>query len=202
MEIIEGIKQKGNPFTIPDCSRHELPEFFKKMGYTVGAEIGVYKGEFTEQFCKAGLKMYGIDPWHSYAGAGRAAKDQKRQEFLYEHTKRVLAPYNDCTIIRKASSDAVQHFKDRSLDFVYIDGDHNFKHVAEDIYEWAWKVRIGGVVSGHEYFSTDPRAQNVICQVGPVIDAYVKVFNIDNWYIFGEEGAQDDKALSWMWIRK
>lgn len=208
MRLIEAVQQlRGCPATVPDCSRDDLPNLFVSMGYKVGAEIGVYKGEFTEKFCKAGLKMYAIDPWHSYAGSGRTQRDQDRQNFLYEHTKRTLAPYNDCTIIRKASMDAVREFKDRSLDFVYIDGDHSFKHVAQDIYEWTWKVRIGGVVAGHDYYCTSPEARNVVCHVGAVVDAYVKAFGIDNWYIFGrskplEEERKDDRYLSWMWVRQ
>jgi len=203
VKIIEGIKQKGSPFEIPDCSRDELPEFFKQMGYTVGAEIGVYKGAFTEKFCKAGLKMYAIDPWHSYASTGRGAKNQERQEFLYKHTQRALAPYNDCTIIRKTSMDAVHYFKDRSLDFVYIDGDHNFKHVAEDIYDWTWKVRKGGIVAGHDYFTPILSIRNNINHVGPVVDAFMKALRIKNWYILGETNGkmQKDHALSWFFIR-
>lgn len=203
MKIIDATKKlKGNPIEIPGANRIELPEFFKQMGFTIGAEIGVYKGEFTEHFCKAGLKMYAIDPWHSYKGAGRGQQVQERQEFLYGHAQRVLAPYNDCTIIRKTSMDAVKHFKDRSLDFVYIDGDHNFKHIAEDIYEWVWKVKKGGVVAGHDYFSTDPNAQNLICHVGPVVDAYAKVFGIKNLYFFGRDPKTNCKALSWFFIRE
>lgn len=201
MKLIDGIKHKGK-YQIPDSSRKDLPDLFKQLGFTVGAEIGVYKGEYTEQFCKAGLKMFAIDPWHSYSGAGRGAKEQDRQEFLYGHTQRVLAPYNDCTIIRKTSMDAVHHFKDKSLDFVYIDGDHSFSKVAEDIQAWTWKVRKGGIVAGHDYFSTNPKAQNVICQVGPVVDAYMKVYGIKNWYVFGRDGRHDDKAFSWMFIRE
>lgn len=186
-------------------SRDLLPEYFKSMGYTVGAEIGVYKGEYTKLFCEAGLKMFAIDPWHSYAGAGRGQKSQDRQNFLHGHAKRILASYDDCTIIRKASMDAVHEFKDGSLDFVYIDGDHNFKHIAQDIYEWTWKVRKGGIVSGHDYFCTNPGANNTICHVKNVVDAYVKTYQIDNLQTFGKiEGAKkkDDRYLSWMWIRK
>ena len=56
MDLIEGIKHKGRPFEIPDCSRDNLPKFFKQMGYKAGAEIGVYMGAFSEKFCKAGLR--------------------------------------------------------------------------------------------------------------------------------------------------
>lgn len=198
MEITEGIKHKGRPFTIPDSTRLDLPEFFKKMGYSVGAEIGVYKAEFTEQFCKAGLKMYGVDPYHSYNSAGRAAKDQKRQEFLYSHAMRVLEPYTDCTLIRKTSMDAVHNFKDRSLDFVYIDGDHSFKHVAQDIYEWVWKVRKGGIISGHDYYPNKGAIEKQIRHVGRVVDAYTLAFEIKQWYEVGT----NDHASSWFWIIK
>jgi len=179
MKLIDAFKnKKGAPFLIPDCSREELPEFFKQMGYTVGAEIGVYKGEFTEHFCKAGLKMFAIDPWHSYGGSGRSQKLQERQNFLYGHASRLLGKYNDCTIIRKTSMDAVDSFKDNSLDFVYIDGNHSFSHAAEDIQRWAYKVRKGGIVAGHDYYCTDPASSNVVCHVGAVIDAYVRAFGI------------------------
>jgi len=198
MNIIDAIKQPGTPFQIPDSTRNSLPEFFKEMGYSVGAEIGVYKAEFTKRFCEAGLKMYAIDPYHSYSSAGRVAKDQSRHEFLYGHAKRTLAPYTDCTIIRKASMDAVHDFKDKSLDFVYIDGDHSFKHVAQDIYEWTWKVRKGGVVAGHDYYPNREAVEKNIRHVGHVIDAYTKAFQIDKWYEVGTK----DHASSWFFIRK
>ena len=206
MKIKNALKKKGLPFEIPKCSRNELPKFFKEMGYTIGAEVGVYKGEFANRFCREGLKMYAVDPWHSYAGAGRTQKSQERQDFLYGHASRVLSKYNDCTVIRKTSMDAVNQFKDRSLDFVYIDGDHSFSHVAEDIQAWAYKVRKGGIVAGHDYFSTDREAKNVICHVGPVVDAYVKAFGVRNFYTLGrtkplEEEERYDKTLSWFWIR-
>jgi len=196
MEIHKLLEQKGTPFLIPGSTRESLPKFFKDQGYTVGAEIGVYKAGFTEKFCKQGIKMFGIDPYHSYNGAGRVAKDQDRQEFLYAHAQRVLKPYTDCTIIRKASMDAVHDFKDRSLDFVYIDGDHSFKHVAQDVYEWVYKVRKGGIISGHDYRPNRDGVEKQIRHVGKVIDAYTCAFQIDNWYEIGDQ----DHASSWFWI--
>jgi hypothetical protein len=37
--------------------------------------------------------------------------------------------------------DALNDFEDDSLDFVYIDGNHEFPYVAEDLFHWSKKVR-------------------------------------------------------------
>lgn len=47
--------------------------------------------------------------------------------------------------------DVVKQFKDESLDFVYIDGNHSFQHVVNDLCEWEKKVKVGGIVAGHDY---------------------------------------------------
>lgn len=202
--LLQGIKNKGLPYEIPNCSRDDLPQFFSDLGFKVGAEIGVYKGAFTEKFCQAGLKMFAIDPWMAYQGAGRTQQEQARQNFLFGHTTRTLAPYKDCEIIRSTSMDALKYFEDESLDFVYIDGDHSFKHIAADIEEWAKKVKKGGIVSGHDYFWFNPRQTRLVCQVGPVVDAYVKAFEIDSFYIFGADPnapEKDNRYPSWMFFK-
>mgnify|MGYP001581135190 CR=1 FL=1 len=200
MKIIEGIKEKGRPFRIPDASRNDLPEFFKEMGYKVGAEIGVYKGEFTKKFLDLGMKMYAIDPWMEYNGTGRAFHEQETIDVVYEEAKTRLSPYPDCTILRKTSMDALSDVPDESLDFVYIDGDHSYIHITEDLYWWAKKVRKGGVVSGHDYFRTASNAKNVLCHVKPVVDAHVVVFGVMNFYLVGKKG--DDHYFSWLWINQ
>lgn len=203
-KIMEGFKTlKGKPVMLQGTTRDELPQFFVEMGFKRGAEIGVYKGEYTVKFCEAGLTMYGIDPWKAFYGQGRTQQVQERQDFLFAHAQRVLAPYlkKDCTLIRKDSMDAVNLFMDEALDFVYIDGDHEFSHVAQDIVYWTKKVKIGGIVAGHDYFSTNPKANNVICQVRPVVNAYAEAMKIPNFWVFGNDDRHQDKALSWMFQR-
>src|SRR3989344_6041187 len=138
MELSEAIKLKGRPFEIPDASRDDLLQFFVDMGYKTGAEIGVYKGEFSEKLCRTGLKLYAIDPWRIYKDYGNP-RGQKRLDFQYENTKRVLSSYPNCTIVRKTSMEAVEDFEDESLDFVYIDANHEFRYIAEDLVEWTKK---------------------------------------------------------------
>jgi SAM-dependent methyltransferase len=206
MTFKEGLTHYGLPYEIPDCSRNGLPQFLVDSGYKVGAEVGVYKAEYSERFAKVGLKHYAIDPWMAFPGQGRTQKVQERQEFLYGHAQRVLAPYPNCTMIRKTSMDALADFADNSLDYVYLDGDHSFRFAAEDIVEWSKKVRPGGIVAGHDYWNTGPDKWNVVCQVKAVLDAYIKVFEIKSFYIYGkmhplDEQKKDDKFHSWLYIK-
>ena len=194
----------GNPMIIPDCSRDSLPEFLVERGCHIGAEVGAHKGEFSAKFCEAGLTLYAIDPWKAFTGQGGEQRKQEVQDGYYEEAKKRLGEYHRCTLVRRTSMDALELIPDKSLDFVYIDGNHKFKYIAEDLVEWSKKVRIGGVVSGHDYYNTPGHATNTICNVGAVVDAYVKAFDIDNWYIFKPDVPKDrinDKVYSWIWIK-
>lgn len=205
MKLIDGIKLQGKPVEIPDCSRDDLPQFFVEMGYKVGAEIGVYKGEFSKKFCKAGLALYAIDPWKIYSGY-KDPQGQKKWNFLYERAKKTISGYSDSTIIRKTSMEALKDFADESLDFVYIDGNHNLKYVVEDICEWSKKIKNGGIISGHDYFFTDPIDPQKVSHIPHAVRAYVDSYNIKNLYIIGREkyikGEKRDRYRSWMWIKE
>ncbi len=204
MKLIDAIKEKGRPFEIPDCSRDDLPQFFVDMGFKTGAEIGVYKGEFSEKLAKAGLKLYAIDPWQIYKGFENP-RGQARLDFQYEHTQRVLAPFPNAEIIRKTSMEAVEDFEDESLDFVYIDANHEFRYIAEDLAEWTKKVRKGGIVAGHDYFFVKTGTGAQIWHVAYVLKAYVAAFGITNWFLLGskdkKEGEKRDKWRSWMFVK-
>ena len=201
MRIIDGIELRGAPAVIPDSARVDLPQFFVEMGYKTGVEVGVYKGAFTERLCKAGLKMFAVDPWVSYYGD----RDQERQDSIYAEACGRLAPY-DCTIIRKTSAEAARQFRYESLDFAYVDGDHRFKEMAADTVDWSKRVRPGGVVAGHDYFTSLPWARKFRCQVGVIVDAYTKAFGINNWYLIGDRDPEEEPEWgqwfpTWLWIK-
>lgn len=203
--LMKALTQTGSPYEIPDCSRDDLPQFFLEMGFKVGAEIGVYKGEFSEKFAKAGLKLYAIDPWRIYKDYDNP-RGQSRLDFQYEHTKRVLSPYPQCEIIRKTSMEAADDFEDESLDFVYIDGNHEFRYIAEDLFEWTKKVKKGGIVAGHDYFFNKTGTGEQMWHVAYVLKAYIASFGVQNWYLLGREeavpGEKRDKWRSWMFVKE
>ena len=199
MKISEGIKNIGYPYKIHDSFRNDLPGFFKEQGYTVGAEIGVLRGEFSEELCKAGLKLYAIDPWVYYKNYKRHPQEAPMEE-IYQEAKKKLSSY-DCTFIRKTSMDALDDFKDNSLDFVYIDGNHTIRYIVEDFYEWYRKVRPGGVICGHDYenLRNNPYSQSA-CHVRSAIDMLAAIYSL-NFYVLGSNTGVRDKHRSWMIIK-
>lgn len=207
MRIIDGLKLKPGKrgmVEIPDCGRDDLPQFFLDMGFKVGAEIGTSKGGFAQVFGKAGLKLYCIDPWIAYEDYyGSKEEHQKRFDQQYEDCKKLLAPY-DCPIIKKTSMEALADFADESLDFVYIDGNHDFMYVAEDLFMWSKKIKKGGVISGHDYFYSQDRIYDNI-HTKYVVDAYVAAFKIKPWYVVGRKDKRDgetrDPFRSFFWIK-
>jgi len=153
--------------------RSLLPSLFAELGFNLGAEIGVQKGKYSEQLCKGNpnLTLYSIDPWKSYNSISQGTHDAR-----FNETVERLKPYN-AKIIRKTSMDALQSFKDGSLDFVYIDGNHAYDYVCMDIIHWSKKVKSGGIVACHDYHDA---------QVGRAIDGYVYCHVINPWYMLQE----------------
>jgi len=203
MKIHEGLKHLGKPFEIPACGRNDLPEFFKEMGHKVGAEIGVFLGEYSEVIAKSGLKLFSIDPWGIYDDFGNPSEIKKINR-QYETAKKRLSPYPNATIVRKTSMDALADFPDNSLDFVYIDANHHFRYIAEDIYEWSRKVRQGGIICGHDYAPFTHRYVGGGCQVKEVIDAFAKAYDLNFWVLGTyrkKKGETRDRFRSWLFVK-
>ena len=57
--------------------------------------------------------------------------------------------------MKMSSLDAVNFFEDKSLDFVFIDASHEYEDVKNDIVSWLPKIKHGGILAGHDYWS-DP----------------------------------------------
>lgn len=171
-----------------------LTNLFAELNFNIGAEIGVETGAFSEVLCKANpkLKLYSIDAWTTYSGWNEY-NSQDRLDAVYEEAKTKLAPYN-CEIIKGFSMDVVKTFDNNCLDFIFIDGAHDFQSVTNDICEWSKKVRGGGIISGHDYFRSKGRYVN---DVVDVVNAYTRAKHINPWFLL--RGA---KRSSWMFVKQ
>lgn len=182
------------PVEIKGSRWFDLPVLFKELGFKVGVEIGVERGLYSKALSGRipDLKLYCIDPWRAYSGY-REHVNQERLDGFYKETQERLLEYN-CEIIRKTSEEAVKDFADESLDFVYIDGNHEFLYVAQDISWWSKKVRKGGIVAGHDFRRN---SEKYINDVKDVIPAFMYAKKIKPWYVLVEK----EEAPSWFYIK-
>jgi hypothetical protein len=163
--------------------RRHMLWMFNHLGFHKGAEIGVYKGENAESICVRlpGVKLICVDGWRAYdcykpvEGFSRIIQP----EIEYEAVKQRLSKYN-VSFMRMDSMEAVKQIPLESLDFVYIDANHFYESVKEDLDEWSKRVRIGGIVSGHDY------VDNQYCGVIPAVKDHIKEQGIKRWFVTGD----------------
>jgi hypothetical protein len=130
----------------------DLIRLFELLHAKRGVEIGVRGGDFS-LLCMENvfdLEMFGVDPYmrlSGYRDITRAATFEKYEAEAH----RKLDQFSKYHFIKETSEDALVLFEDESIDFVYIDGNHNYVNVMNDITEWTKKVKRGGVVCGDDY---------------------------------------------------
>lgn len=138
--------------------RREIPFLLNSLKiFGVGVEIGVKEGKFSEEVLLKwkGLKLISIDPWlteDSSRYVDKANVSQDLHNNFYRETLERLKPFGDRSeVLRKTSLEGASCFLDYHLDFCYIDARHDYSSVLEDLKVWYPKVKIGGVISGHDY---------------------------------------------------
>lgn len=138
-------------------SRDLLPHLLNKLGLTgAGAEVGVQTGEFSDHLLRhwKGERLYSIDPWREFPSADYldiANVPQSQHDELYRTTIKRLMPFVARSVIwRLTSKEAAGLLPRESLDFCYLDGDHSYQAVVEDISFWYPTLKKGGLLAGHD----------------------------------------------------
>jgi predicted O-methyltransferase YrrM len=100
--------------------------------------------------------------------------------------------------------EASKDFEDGSLDFIYIDANHNLLRVVEDLWHWVPKVRSGGAICGHDYIQRKNPSMGM--HVVEAVNAYTQAFRIHPWFLLGRkdriEGELREKPRSFLWIKE
>lgn len=133
----------------------------------VGVEIGV-QGGTNAKWMLENLdiqKLYLVDPYGKFrCNNGKPLEDGG----LYPATPKAktacrknLKKWKDkIQYVYKYSFDAINYFEKRSMDFIYIDGDHRREALLKDL-EYITKVKLGGLLCGHDWrFESVQRAIN------------------------------------------
>lgn len=184
-----------------------LAHLFAELGFKYGVEIGTDQGEYAEVLAKTmpSLKLFCVDPWKAVAyEKGFQPESFENQEFFdrrYSETIERLTPYQNIVLKRATSMEAVNDFEDNSLDFVYIDGNHDFLNVTQDIHYWTKKVKSGGIVSGHDFVRYPSRKFN---HVQKVVNAYTQAYHHLPVFLVTptNEGMKRDRFRSWFFVKQ
>jgi predicted O-methyltransferase YrrM len=85
-----------------------------------------------------------------------------------------------CRVLRMGSLEAADQFEDRSLDFVFIDADHTYEGCRADIEAWLPKLKLGGVICGHDYSEGFPGVVRAVDEIfGDIVETQRLVWFVD-----------------------
>lgn len=148
----------------------------------IGLEVGSFSGDSARIFSSFFKKIYCVDQWESNYDPTKI--DLASDPNLYDMQEvedffdRLVKEQENIIKIKKSSNDAVKEFENNMFNFVYIDANHNFLDVKNDITLWLPKVKKGGFICGHDYQSKFP---GVIKAVNELLGKPDKVFPDTSW---------------------
>lgn len=127
--------------------RKDFGKLLDIHGYRHGVEIGVDWGRFAETMLEGSkyLHLYCVDPWVPYK---EIPHDRTEAE---QHARKILAKYDDRVTILKTPSVDASSILPPPIDFVYVDGAHDYESVIQDLKVWWERVRVGGMLCGHDF---------------------------------------------------
>lgn len=137
-----------------------IEEWVKANDWRYGAELGVWYGETFKHLVQncPNLNLLGVDLYQEQPqNSGPQRYFPGEDGHMWEHEKYYADVKKFCsttngraTIYRGTTIEASTRVEDESLDFVFIDADHSFEGVDQDIIHWSPKVKSGGYIIGHD----------------------------------------------------
>lgn len=142
-------------FKSNEVSSPGLIEHIKKLGTSIkSCELGVCRGNnlrYILDYVPEIEYVYAVEPWIPYQD-WNGFVDQAHMDRYRAETLENLLEYDDkVKLLEMTSSAALDIVQDDELDFIFIDGAHDYDNVLFDCTNWWLKVRTGGLFSGHDY---------------------------------------------------
>lgn len=144
---------------------------------TVGAEIGVWEGHSSKKFYNTNPKMlYLVDPWsvngheeaqkagdptfnyqtyitsysHITGGKGEDAY-MSHYDKVYNNVKKMFEGKENVQVCRQKATDWFNEYTGEKLDWIYVDGDHSYTGVINDLENCLKVMKDDGIILGDDY---------------------------------------------------
>jgi len=121
-------------------------------------EVGCWKGKSIAYLVvesansNKNISIYAVDTWLGSNIYEHNSDKDVQQNTLYELFLSNISPVSHViTPMRMTSVEASKQFDDNSIDSIFIDANHEYKFVKEDIEAWYPKLKHSGIMCGHDY---------------------------------------------------
>lgn len=128
-------------------------------------EIGVFKGEFLDYIvknCNNGF-IEGVDLFEGTTCSGDVDGNNVEYHNIKNIYLELLDKYKDTLnvkLYKSNSNDFLQNIDDNIYDIIYIDGDHSYEGVKQDLINSYKKIKNNGYIMGHDYEMNMKKAKN------------------------------------------
>jgi hypothetical protein len=136
-----------------------LAEIILDNEYERIAEIGVWKSHTVQKILSSAaekiIKEYwGVDWWLRPTDpiyGHYHTRTQEKWDQLYLKACKLMHYFPQFRVLRASSLEAAKIFPEKYFDLVFIDSDHFYEPLKQDIESWLPLIRKGGMLSGHDY---------------------------------------------------
>jgi predicted O-methyltransferase YrrM len=132
----------------------DAPSDRESMFVEVGSWLGKSAAYMAVEIINSGkpIKFSCVDPWED---GGPDLKDtsyfKSLKQPVYDEFRKNTKPVQHVIhTLRMDSLDGARQFPDASIDFLMLDGDHNYPAVLHDIDAWLPKMRPGALMAGDD----------------------------------------------------
>jgi len=157
---------------------HRFYDEIASKKFDVLVELGTWKGHSISYLGKKLLEqsydfeLYGVDLFNdSYIHTKEGNSHLESQmKYIYDVYNQNLIDAGVREVIKDIKGntwEVASQFGDNSVDFVFIDADHNYESVKKDILSWLPKMKKGGIMSGHDYFNNTCGVKQAVDEIFP-----------------------------------
>ena len=142
---------------IRPVNRREMLKLFPKRG--VMAELGVFRGMFSQRIVEQcnPKKLYLVDTWGEsidWLIDGKIVNVSG--DAAYRHVCELFDANKQVALRRQTTVSFLSSLPDASLDLIYLDADHAYESVRDELALLWPRIKPGGWVSGHDYCTLFP----------------------------------------------
>lgn len=127
----------------------------------IAVEIGTWKGRslcsVADIIIRKKIQVIAVDTFEGTDSTPEEAKTLAEEakttniEAIFRNNLQLFGLTYNVTITKGNSAEAYKLFKDKTFDLLFLDADHSYESVYNDIHNWFWKLKPHGIFAGHDF---------------------------------------------------